>query len=216
MPILHGADLSPFVRKVRFALAIKQIAHEQIPVIPFAKTDEFLALSPLGKIPVYQDGDLIIPDSSVIIDYLENTCPDPSIYPKDAAQRAQTLFLEEYADTNLGSALGTTFFQRFVRKNFFKEEPDEAAIEKSINEELPPCLDYFEAQIGGQDYLVGGTLSIADISVASPFVNFKIGGGSVDSSRWPAMSAYLARIWGLPALKPIVDGDLSSAQAVAG
>ena len=54
MPILHGADLSPFVRKVRFALAIKQIAHEQIPVIPFAKTDEFLALSPLGKIPVYQ------------------------------------------------------------------------------------------------------------------------------------------------------------------
>ena len=209
MPILHGADLSPFVRKVRFALAIKQIAHEQIPVIPFAKTDEFLALSPLGKIPVYQDGDLIIPDSSVIIDYLENTCPDPSIYPKDAAQRAQALFLEEYADTNLGSALGTTFFQRFVRKNFFKEEPDEDLVKKSLEETLPPIFDYLEAELGDRDVLVGSHFSIADIAVASPIVNMKHAKATIDASRWPNLAAFVERVHARPSFKGLIEEEMS-------
>lgn len=216
MPTLHGADLSPFVRKVRFALAIKQIEHDQTPVIPFAKTEEFLALSPLGKIPVYEDGDFRVADSSVIIDYLEHTCPDPSLYPKDAKERAQALFCEEYADTNLTMALTTPFFQRFIRKNFFKQDPDEAVVAKAIDEDLPPCLDYFTAQLGDRDYLVGSQLSIADIAVASPFVNFRIGGGSVDAGRWPVLSTYIDRIFGLPALKSIVDGDLTSAQQAGG
>jgi glutathione S-transferase len=66
MPTLHGASLSPFVRKVRVALAIKGIEYEQIQIVPFGANEDFKRISPLGKIPVYEDQGQMIPDSSVM------------------------------------------------------------------------------------------------------------------------------------------------------
>lgn len=208
MPILHGVNLSPFVRKVRFALAEKGVTVEQDQVVPFGLSDDFKKLSPLGKIPVYQDGDLVLPDSSVIIDYLEHVHPKPALYPADPGQRGRALFYEEYGDTKVTGALATIFFQRFVRKNFFQEEPDEAAVSEALENEIPPILDYLTAELGDNDYLVGNQFSVADIAVTTGFVNFRIGGESVDASRWPTVAAYVDRVFSRPAIKPVVEGDL--------
>lgn len=208
MPVLHGVNLSPFVRKVRFALAEKEVSVEQDPVVPFGVSDDFKKLSPLGKIPVYQDGDLVLPDSSVIIDYLEHVHPDPSLYPSDPGQRGRALFLEEYGDTKLTPALSTIFFQRFVRKNFFQEDPDEDVVREALENEIPEILDYLTAELGDDEYLVGNQFSIADIAMTTAFVNFRIGGESVDASRWPAVAAYVDRVFSRPAIKPVVEGDL--------
>lgn len=209
MPTLHGVNLSPFVRKVRMALAEKGIAHDQEQVVPFGVSDEFRKLSPLGKIPVYQDGDLVLPDSSVIIDYLEHTEPSPSLYPSDPAQRARALWYEEYGDTAVTGALTTPFFQRFVRKNFFQQEADEDVVRNCLENEVPPVFDYLEGELGDHDYLVGGKFSIGDIAVTTAFVNFKIGGETVDAERWPKLAAYVERVFSRPALKGVVEGDLS-------
>ena len=208
MPILHGANLSPYVRKVRFALAEKGITVDQEQVVPFGLSDAFKKLSPLGKIPVYQDGDLVLPDSSVIIDYLEHVHPKPALYPADPGQRGRALFYEEYGDTKVIGALATVFFQRFVRKNFFKQEPDEAAVKNALEKEIPPVLDYLAGELGSNDYLVGNRFSIADIAATTGFVNFRIGGESVDAKRWPTIAAYIDRVFSRPAIKPIVEGDL--------
>jgi len=207
MPILHGVTLSPFVRKVRFACAEKGIEYENNPQLPFDPPAEFIAISPLGKIPVWQDGDFTVPDSSVIIDYLERTHPSPALYPADDQLRAQACFIEEYADTRLTETLGTVFFQRFVRPNFFKEETDQELVRESLEEKLPPCFEHLEKLLGDADYLVGGQYSIADIAVTSPFVNFKIGGEEVDAKRWPVLAAYVQSCLSRPAIKPIVEGD---------
>jgi glutathione S-transferase len=209
MPILHGVNLSPFVRKVRFALAEKGVTVEQDQVVPFGLSDEFKKLSPLGKIPVYQDGDLVLPDSSVIIDYLEHVHPDPALYPSDPGQRGRALFYEEYGDTKVTSALSTIFFQRFVRKNFFQEEADEAIVNEALENEIPGVLDYLAAELGDNDYLVGNQFSIADIAITTAFVNFRIAGESVDASRWATVAAYVDRVFSRPAIKPIVEGDLA-------
>ncbi len=209
MPILHGANLSPFVRKVRFALAEKGITVEQEQVVPFGLSDAFKKLSPLGKIPVYQDGDLVLPDSSVIIDYLEHVHPSPALYPSDPGQRGRALFYEEYGDTKVTGALSTIFFQRFVRKNFFKEEADESVVSEALENEIPGILDYVAAELGDDDYLVGNQFSVADIGMTSAFVNFQIGGESVDASRWPTIAAYVDRVFSRPALKLLVEGDLA-------
>ena len=208
MPILHGANLSPFVRKVRFALAEKGITVDQEQVIPFGLSDDFKKMSPLGKIPVYQDGDLVLPDSSVIIDYLEHVHPDPALYPSDPGQRGRALFYEEYGDTKVTGALATIFFQRFVRKNFFQEEADEAVVSEALENEIPAILDYVAGELGNNDYLVGNHFSIADIAVTTGFVNFRIGGESVDASRWPTIASYVDRVFSRAALKSIVEGDL--------
>ena len=208
MAKLYGVNLSPFVRKVRVALAEKGIEYEHDPVLPFGQTEDFLKLSPLGKIPVWQDGDFSTPDSSVIIDYLEHTNPTPPLYPTDPKLRAQALFLEEYGDTRLVDILTTVFFQRFVRPNFFKEEPDEAAIKEAVEERLPPALDYIEGVLGDDEYVVGNQFTVADIALTSGVVNFKLGGGEIDASRHPRYAAYVERVFGRPAYKPIVEGDM--------
>ena len=209
MPTLHGVNLSPFVRKVRFALAEKGVSVDQEQVVPFGASEEFKKLSPLGKIPVYQDGDLVLPDSSVIIDYLEHVHPEPALYPGDPGQRGRALFYEEYGDTKVTSALSTIFFQRFVRKNFFQQEADEGLVSEALQNEIPGILDYLAGELGENDYLVGNRFSIADIAVTTAFINFKIGGESVDASRWPTISAYIDRVFSRPAIKPVVEGDLA-------
>jgi len=209
MPKLHGVNLSPFVRKVRIALAEKGIEYEQIPVLPFGQTAEFIAISPLGKIPVYQDGDLTLPDSSIIIDYLERAQPEPALYPSDPGERGRALWYEEYADTRVVDVLTTVFFERFVGPRFMQKETDQAKVDECLNEKIPPVFDYLEGELGDREVLVGSHFSIADIAVTSPFVNFAIAGERVDAGRWPSLAAYVERMHGRPHYKAIVEGDLS-------
>jgi glutathione S-transferase len=205
-PILHGAILSPYVRKVRVALAEKGIDYDGIPVMPFGVSDEFTAISPLGKIPCYQEGDFTLPDSSCILAYLERKQPSPAIYPDDAREFARALWYEEYADTKLASVCTVPFFQRFVRP-MLKQEPDEAAIRKALTEEAPPAFDYLEKELEGREFLAGGAFSVADIATASFFVNMEHGGETVDGSRWPRLADYLARIHGRPSYKAIIEEE---------
>src|SRR5690606_4492612 len=88
--IVYGVKFSPYVLKVLVALEEKGIAYR---VEPPAQ-----ALHPLGKMPVLRDGDLVIPDSSVICAYLDRKHPKPALLPEVPAELAKALFLEEYAD----------------------------------------------------------------------------------------------------------------------
>ncbi len=205
MPTLHGVAGSPFVRKVIVALAEKGIEYEHVMVMPFNQTDEYYAISPLGKVPCYEDQGVAIPDSSVIIDYLEHVNPTPALYPSDPIQRAQALFLEEYADTKLGDVVGTVFRQRFVNPNFFQQEPDEEIVKQALEVDIPPVFDYLEGQIADKPFLIGGQFSIADIAVASPFVNFGLGGEKVDASRWPKLADYVERMHARPSYKVAIE-----------
>ena len=76
--ILHGVSLSPFVRKVRAALAIKSIDYDLINVMPGAMDAEFGAKSPLSKIPVWEEDGWTLPDSSVPRESREAETPEAS------------------------------------------------------------------------------------------------------------------------------------------
>ena len=54
---LFGANVSPFVRKVKVVLAEKNLPFEQQQTAPFPPTAEYRKISPLGRIPAFQDGD---------------------------------------------------------------------------------------------------------------------------------------------------------------
>ena len=205
MPTLHGVAGSPYVRKVIVALAEKGIEYEHVNVMPFGQSEEYFAISPLGKIPCYEDQGAAIPDSSVIIGYLEQVHPTPALYPADPIERAQALFFEEYADTKLVEVLLTVFRQRFINPNFFQQESDEEIVKEALEVKIPPVLDYLEAQIADKAFLVGGHFSVADIAVASPFVNFAIAKEKVDASRWPQLADYVERIHARPAYKTAIE-----------
>jgi glutathione S-transferase len=207
MPKLYGANASPYVRKVRVVLAHKAVEYEHDPIVPFGVSDEYKKKSPLGKIPCFEDGDLVLPDSSVICAYLEDAYPTPSLYPKDARERARALWFEEHADTRIVEATAGVFFQRYVRPRFFKQEPDLAVVEQALTVKLPVVLDYLTEMLGGRDFLVGDTMTIADIATASPFVNLALAGELIDAKRHPEAAAYVERVWAQPSFKPIQEAD---------
>ena len=200
--IVYGGSLSPFVRKVLVVCAEKGIEVTNENVNPFAPPPEFLEISPLKRIPVLRDTDVpepnTIPDSSAICDYLEHKFPNPPLYPKDPFLRARALWYEEYADSLVAVTIGPgLFFERVVKK-MMKQEPDEELCKKTLHEKLPPVLDHLEKELGGKEYFVGDSFSIADISVGTMFVNLELAGETVDPARWPKLAAYVKRIHARP------------------
>jgi glutathione S-transferase len=205
MPTLYGVNGSPFVRKVRVVLAEKAVPYDHEPVMPGNPDPEYRKMSPLGKIPALRDGDRAFSDSSVICQYLERLHPEPPMYPKDPYEFARALWFEEYADTALVEVIGPRiFFPRVVGKRFMGKEPDEAAIQKAIDEDLPPRLDYLEGQLGDGPYLVGRHLTIGDVAVASMFVNLAHAGEGVDAARWPKLATYVATHHARPSFAPLI------------
>lgn len=208
MPKLLGAFGSPFVRKAYVALTEKGITFEHEQVIPFGAPPEWRKISPLGKIPAYQDGERTLADSSVIIAYLEKTKPEPSLYPSDPYDYARALWFEEYGDGGLAPIMGgKIFFPKVIAPRFFKQEPNLAEIQKVVDTEVPPMLDYLEGEIGNKEFLVGNKFSIADIGIATQFVNFMFAGYGVDAKRWPKLAAYVERIHSRPSFKSAIDKE---------
>ena len=208
LPILHGANISPYVRKVRVALAHKGIEYNNTQQSPFGAPDEFVAKSPMSKIPCWEEGELILPDSSVILGYLEHRYPDPPLLPAEPGKRARALWFEEYADTRMGECIPAVFFQRVVMPNILKWETDEAAVALLLEKKVPEVLDYLSSCLGDDEFMVGGEFSIADIAITSPFVNFMLAGEKVDANRWPEFASYVQRVHALPCYAPIVNADL--------
>lgn len=208
MPTVVGAGPSPFVRKVRVTLAEKGIAYDHEPVIPFGLPPEFRKTSPLGKIPVYRDGDKTLCDSSIICAYLDKTHPTPSLYPTDAYDYARALWFEEYADGGMAPVVGPKiFFQRVINPAFFQKPSDEAVVKKAVDEELPSYFDYLESQLGTSPYLVGNQLSIADIGVGSQFVNLHHARVHPDAKRWPKLAKYIAGLFARPSFKGLIEEE---------
>ena len=211
-----GNDLSPFARKVLVVANEKGIEFEHDPLIPMGVPEEHKRLHPQGKIPVLLDGDRVIPDSSVICEYLEAKHPEPALYPKDPYERARALWFEEFADSGLSTGALPFFTQNVITKHFLKGEPDTALIENAATNILPPFFDYLERELGDADYFVGGRFTIADVGLGTIFGNYALGGGEVDAARWPRLAAFVERVHGRPSFKALLDGNRAAISAMAG
>ena len=197
--ILYGSSLSPFVRKVLAFATEKGIELDVQPVGPGDPNPEFRAASPFGKMPAFADGDYSLADSSAIIHYLEAKHPDPALIPADPRLRGRTIWFDEFADTIVASCGAKMFFNRVVAPRFLKRPGDEHAAATAERDELPPILDYLETVVpDGDGYLVGDSLTLADIAVASPFANLTHLEIELDRERHDRTCAYVERILARP------------------
>lgn len=193
-----GNYVSPYVRKVLVCLELKGLDYEIDPIAPFVGNDEFGRLSPLRRVPVLIDDGLVLNDSSVICQYLEDKYPSPGVYPRDIADRAQARWLEEFADTRLGDVLvRRLFYQLGVKRHLFHEETDQAVVAQAREVDVPAALDYLESQLP-DDGFVFGVLSIADITIASFFRTAAFVRYVIDAELWPRCAALVEQTLALP------------------
>jgi glutathione S-transferase len=206
--IVYGSSLSPFVRKVLVFGAEKGMALEHKSLGLGSDDPAFVAASPFRKIPAFSDGDFAISDSSAIVHYLEAKQPEPALIPAAPEARARTIWFEEFADTILMGCGAKMFFNRVVCPRFLGRPGDLEAADKAEKEELPPLLDYLERVApGAGGYLVGDSLTLADIAVASPFANLSYMGVGFDEGRHPRLAAFVGSILARPSFAQWVERE---------
>ena len=113
---LLSSLLSPYVRKVRIAAAMKGVT-DRIEMVPIdtnvPDNPEINRANPLAKVPALVVGELAIYDSHVICEYLDSLAPAPVLFPKDGAARLKTLTLGALGDGILDAALLLVYEKRF-------------------------------------------------------------------------------------------------------
>jgi glutathione S-transferase len=206
--ILYGSSLSPYVRKVLAYAGEKGIELElQSTGFP-NHSPEYLEASPFKKMPALRDGDFMLADSSAIIQYLEAKFPEPVLIPSDPKLRGKTIWFDEFSDTILTSCGAKMFFNRIVMPRFMGRPGDLAAADVAERDELPPILDYLERVVpdaGG--FLVGHSVTLADIAVASPFANLAHLECEIDLARHGRVRAFVASILSRPSFAPWIERE---------
>jgi glutathione S-transferase len=105
VPTLYTADRCPYAARVRIVLAEKGIGYDAVEIDLSAKPAWLYEKNPVGRVPVYEeDGGLVLPESRVIMEYLEERYPEPPLWPADPAERALGRLWFERFDDRLGDA----------------------------------------------------------------------------------------------------------------
>lgn len=98
---LYDAARCPYCARVRIALAEKGLDYERVDIDLSNRPDWIYELNATGRVPVLDDG-FILPESAVIMGYLDERYPEVPLLPADPAERAQANLLVHRFDDNLG------------------------------------------------------------------------------------------------------------------
>lgn len=192
---VYGVPLSQYVRKVLMVLDHKQVDYQLELTIPGMTPEGYELISPLKKVPAFEDEYIQVAESGVIAQYLEEKYPAVSIWPAAREDRARARFLERYCDAELGRTLaGGYFFQKLICPAMLGKPSDEAIINRTLNEDLPPILAYLESQLPSAGFVFADGMGLVDFTIGSFFLNAQYCGYSVDAGCYPKLAAYLERL----------------------
>jgi glutathione S-transferase len=103
--ILYDAARCPYCARVRLVFAEKRLDYDPVEIDLDDRPAWIYAKNPLGKVPVLEeDGGLVLPESVVVMEYLEERFPEPALWPLDPAERALGRLMVEQFDARLGDA----------------------------------------------------------------------------------------------------------------
>ncbi|WP_235040318.1 glutathione S-transferase family protein [Vreelandella profundi] len=205
--ILYGVPLSPFVRKVLFTLYELELEFEQRFLVPGDTSADFRALSPLGRIPAFQDGEFGISDSSAICHYLLSRYPSELLDTANPESVARAVQWDKYADEDVAPVLLAPLIERLVKPVRFGTPADEAVVQKAMREQIPPVFDHLEERLQtlGGEWLMGPTFSYADIALGAHMSSFLLSSLELDAARWPALSGWVERLQKRTAFQRLCD-----------
>lgn len=124
------------------------------------KAPEFLAMNPMGKIPVLQHNDLTIIESGAICRYLSRA-NDHKLYSSDPATAAKIDQVMDVMSNHIGRHLGDFFWQEIIMPTYFKKEPKQSVLDQA-KEFLDSQLPYFDQMLVDNAFLCGDEVTIAD------------------------------------------------------
>lgn len=192
MLTIYGTKPSRVARCL-WALEELGLPYRQLPV-PDSKAAEFLALNPMGKVPVLVDGDFILTESVAITAYLATLAPN-ALLPTDARSRARMDQWTSWAITEVEFHF-TVMVREIRRAGQAGETPDGAVIGACLTG-VTDTLGALEQHLAaGHAYVAGDTFTLGDINTAFPIAGIA---PRIDMARFPAIADWLARCTARPA-----------------
>jgi stringent starvation protein A len=141
---LYDADRCPYCARVRIVLAEKGVEYEPVDVDLDDRPAWIYDKNPLGRVPVIEDDGFVLPESAVIMEYLEDRYAEPPLWPADPAERAAARLLVER-------------FDRLSSPYYALRRGDEGARPR-----LGERLAELDALLAGRPFLTGREFGLAD------------------------------------------------------
>ena len=174
-PVIYGPAISTYVRTVRLALEEKGVPYELVE-LDFMRGEHkeaaHLARHPFGRVPAFAHDGFDLYETGAITRYIDAALPGPSLTPAEpravARMQQAICIVDAYA---YGAMISAIFMQRVVTP-LLGGSVDEAKIAAAVpTAEL--SLEAIEDVMGGQPWLAGDALSLADLHLAPVIAYFR-------------------------------------------
>jgi len=184
---LYSLLASPYAARVRAAIYAKNLDVQIVAPPPdWRASPEYRKLNPLVRIPVLiLDDGTSLPESGVIVEYLEDAFPQVPLRPRDAAERARVRLVTQVAELYVQTQMSPLF------RLFDTKERDAAAIEAQISK-FDATLRQLNALLRPGEYAVGNRLTTADLWLAPQ--RMMLGGLMAWAGRTELLNGYDALI----------------------
>lgn len=200
---LYRNPVSGHCHRVELFLSLLGLPYESVDVDLAQKqhkSPEFLAMNPLGQIPVLRDGDLTLADSNAILVYLEGRHAPGEWLPRDPVGAAR---VQRWLSLAAGPLAFGPAAARVVQLFKRPVDPTEAI------ERAEALFGLMESELGRTPFLVGERATLADV-VHYAYVA-RAPEGLVSLQPYPAIRAWLARIEALPGFVPMLKSPIGLA-----
>ncbi len=211
---LCGFRISNYHNKVRLVLLEKGIAFEEDDTCTPKQSEEFLARTPMGKVPFIEiDGGRRLSESQAICEYLEEAYPQKPLLPKDPWERAKVRELIAHMELHMELVARRLYGTVFFKRGSLSEEAS-----KAIEKDLAKGVRAFKALARFEPFIAGGGLTLADCAAFShlPLVSLasKLAYGRDYLEEMPQVKPYLRMLGERPAFNKVSE-DRKAAQAAA-
>jgi glutathione S-transferase len=164
---LHYHPFSSYCQKAQIALYEREVAFEPVVVDlqDPAQRAALAALWPVTKFPVLEDEEAgrVVPEASLIVEYLDHARPGPPLVPADAAEALPVRLWDRFFDNEV-----MTPMQNAVADNFRPEASRDAFGVEEAKARIARSWDILENHLAGHggDWAAGGAFSLADCAAA--------------------------------------------------
>ena len=186
MITLYDAARCPFCARVRIVLAEKGVEYEPVEIDLADRPAWIYEKNPLGRVPVLEEDTLMLPESVVINEYLEERYPEPPLWPADEAERA------------LGRLL-VFRFDEFSKPYYALRRGEDGAVEAFAS-----ALALLDERLAEQPFLSGRAYGLADIAYL-PWVIRAREKLDVELGGFPAIAGWLEGLSDRPAIAAELD-----------
>ncbi|HEX8902919.1 glutathione S-transferase family protein [Vitreimonas sp.] len=235
---LYHNDLSSCAQKVRIALDEKQISWTSHH-LNLRKGDQFdpgyLKLNPNGVVPTLVHGDVVVIESNIILEYIEDAFPTPSLRPTNPAALAAMRLWFQQLDTKVHGWVGILTMAISTRHEYLAEGPEGVAkaVDQSPDEnkrkfkralielgveapffpgavaDVDKFLGQMDAALAKTGWLAGDAYSIADIALTPYIARFNFLGLAPFWAERPYLRAWFDRVSARPSFQKVIIDDVA-------